>query len=656
MIALLGFSLQLFAVKAYPYPVTVTQPDGSSLTIRLHGDENRSWATTLNGTPVCKGADGFWRVTDSLPQPRVPVAKGLKPEGGSISLFFSTKATVNLRTIVIPVQFRDRKFTVPTPRAAIYNLFNQQYYSENGATGSVLDWFRDNLGTYGNFSFEVCDVVTLPENAAWYGANTNGETDGNLKQLVVQACQAADAAGVDFSRYDFDGDGYVDNVFLLFAGHNEAEGGGDDTLWPQSWNIADQGLTIDGHRISNFSLYSEYSGPSGYQFAGIGTICHEYCHFLGLQDLYDVNDDKEGACNGLFGTLSVMDQGNYNNGGKTPPYLTIFERQMLGLVRTETLRQEQPLTIVPVQSADKAYLIPTGVTGEDFWLEYREGVKWDAYLGGTGLVVYHLDRSTNTAGSMTAKMRWTANAVNACAAHPCVTFVPAGGTAASAADAFFPGPSGVQTLHSAYNFPLLAWNGKGTGLGLLDIARSAAGITCHLVNDQSWDMPVVLDWSITPSQTSALLEWQCDKTGLGQWNLRWGEQNGVDERLVAIGSQTRYLIGALEPGRRYYCELYYTRANVTGKVYRMEFQALDRLSDYPLIGGFDRTWHKGDRFRLFLLNRSDEKAPVTWAINGKTCTDDVYVFEQAGSYRITATILCADGSRETLTKILEVKE
>ena len=95
---------------------------------------------------------------------------------------------------------------------------------------------------------------------------------------------------------------------------------------------------------------------------------------------------------------------------------------------------------------------------------------------------------------------------------------------------------------------------------------------------------------------------------------------------------------------------------MTGKVYRMEFQALDRLSDYPLIGGFDRTWHKGDRFRLFLLNRSDEKAPVTWAINGKTCTDDVYVFEQAGSYRITATILCADGSRETLTKILEVKE
>ena len=656
ILALLAFSLQLFAVKAYPYPITVTQPDGTTLTIRLHGDENRSWATTLAGKPVSKGSDGFWRATDSLPKQRVTEFKRLEPEGGSVSLFFSTKAPVNLRTIVIPVQFRDRRFTVPSPRSAIYNLFNQQYYSENGATGSVLDWFRDNLGSNGNLSFDVCDVVTLPENADWYGANADGETDCNLKQLVVQACRAADAAGVDFSRYDFDGDGYVDNVFLLFAGHNEAEGGGDNTLWPQSWNIADQNLTIDGLRISNFSLYSEYTGPSGYEFAGIGTICHEYCHFLGLYDLYDVNDNQEGQSNGLFGTLSVMDQGNYNNGGKTPPYLTIFERQMLGLLRTETLRQEQQLTIVPVQTAAKAYILPTGVSGEDFWLEYREGTKWDAALGGTGLVVYHLDRSANTAGSMSAKQRWKANAVNACAAHPCVTFVPAGGTAASAADAFFPGPYEVRTIHSAYNFPLLGWDGKGIGLGLLDITRGADGITCRLVNDQSWDMPAVTDWSITPSQTSALLEWQSDKTGAGQWNLRWGERNDVEEHLVAIGSQTRYLIAGLEPGKEYYCELYYTRANVTGKVYRMEFRALARLSDYPLIGGFDRTWHAGERFRLFLLNQTDEKAVVNWTVNGATCTNDVYVFEQAGSYRITATILCDDGSRETLTKILEVKE
>ena len=655
--ALLAFTLQLLAVKAYPYPITVRQPDGTTLRIRLHGDENRSWATTLTGRPVHQGSDGFWRTTDSLPVLRPVEAKRLEPEGGAVAMFFSTKSPVNLKTLVIPVQFRDRKFTVPSPRAAIYNLFNQQYYAENGATGSVLDWLSDNLGPNVNLSFDVCDVVTLPEEAAWYGANGDGVTDRNLKPLVVQACRAADAAGVDFSRYDFDGDGYVDNVFLLFAGHNEAEGGGDNTLWPQAWNIADQNLVIDGMRISNFALYSEYTGPSGYQFAGIGTICHEYCHFLGLQDLYDVNGDKEGVSDGLFGSLSVMDQGNYNNDGRTPPYLTVFERQMLGLIRSEALRQEQPLTVEPVQTATKAYTLPTSTPGEDFWLEYRDGSKWDAHTGGAGLVVYHLDRSTNQAGSMTAKMRWQVNAVNACAAHPCAVFVASGGgTASDVSDAFFPGPANVQTLHSAHTFPLRAWNGKGIGYGLVDIARSAGGITCRLVNDLSWDLPVVEAWSIVPAQTSALLEWASDKTGTGQWNVRWGERTGVESEVVAVTGPTRYLIDGLVPGRDYYCELFYTNWNVTGKVYRMEFRALDRLSDYPLIGGADRTWRTGDHFRLFLLNWTDTEASVSWSVNGVSCTGAEYVFERAGSYRITALILYSDGSRETLTKILEVKE
>ena len=194
LLALLAFSLQLFAVKAWPYPVTVTQPDGTTLVIRIHGDENRSWKTTLDGRPVFQDAQGYWRLTDSLPPRGSARLKALEPEGGAISMFLATKAPVNIRTIVIPVQFRDRKFTVPMPRASIYNLFNQQYYSENGATGSVLDWFRDNLGANAGFSFDVCDVVTLPNDLAWYGANDGGVTDRNLKQLVVQACQAADAA------------------------------------------------------------------------------------------------------------------------------------------------------------------------------------------------------------------------------------------------------------------------------------------------------------------------------------------------------------------------------------------------------------------------------------------------------------------------------
>ncbi len=654
--ALLAFSLQLSAVKARPYPVTVTQPDGTTLTIRIHGDENRSWKTTLDGRPVYQAPDGFWRHTDSLP-PQAGRFKTLEPEGGAVAMFFGTKSPLSVRTLVIPVEFHDRKFTVPSPRASIYNLFNQQYYSEYGATGSVLDWFRDNLGSAGNFSFEVCDVVSLPYDIAWYGANSEGVTDRNIKQMVVHACQAADAAGVDFTRYDFDRDGIVDNVFLLFAGHNEAEGGGDNTLWPQSWNIADLGLSLDGMKISNFSLYSEYSGPSGYQFAGIGTICHEYCHFLGLPDLYDVNGEKEGWSDGLFGSLSVMDQGNYNNDGRTPPYLTVFERQLIGLTTTETIRQERNLLIAPVQQTSTAWLLPTSTAGEDFWLEYRDGTKWDAHIGGAGLVVYHIDKSVNQAGSMTAKTRWITNAVNACSSHPCAMFVASdGGPASEVADAFYPGAKNVRIIHSAETFPLTGWNGKGVGYGLRDIARGADGLSCRIVFDQSWDLPAVTGWSIFPSQTFAQLDWQTDKKDYGQWNIRWGAINSITPTTVVVGSGTSYVFEGLEPGESYYCDLYYTRWNITGKVYHMEFRALSRLSDYPLIGGLDHSWYVGQQFRLFLLNLSDDVASVAWYIDGSQNKADSYVFEKAGSYKISAVLSYRDGSKETLVKILEVKD
>jgi M6 family metalloprotease-like protein len=656
LVAMLSFSLPLKAVKAWPYPIKVTQPDGSTLTILIHGDENRAWKTTTDGRPVFQDADGFWRVTDSLPAP-LSRRKNLDPEGGSLALFMATKALVQVRTIVIPVQFQDRKFTIPSPRNTIYNLFNQQYYSENGATGSVLDWFRDNLGGSNYFSFEVSDVVTLPNTAAWYGANAEGVLDRNIKQMVAHACEAADEAGVDFSRYDFNGDGVVDNVFLFFAGHNEAEGGGDNTLWPQSWNIADQGLSLDGMQISNFSLYSEYTGPSGYQFAGIGTICHEYCHFLGLPDLYDVNDENEGAGPGLFGSLSIMDRGNYNNNGRTPPYLTIFERQIMGLAQSRSIRSAQELQIGPVQHATTAWILPTGNLGEDFWLEYRDGTKWDAYAGGSGLVVYHIDKSNNQAGSMSARMRWTANAVNGSATHPCVRFVSSTGTDPEGVeDAFFPGRKQVKWAHSAYNFPLCGWDGKGIGLGLTDIVRGPEGIECNVMVDESWDLPVMTGYSIIPGQTTAELTWECNKSSTGQWNLRWGALNGVTSQTAVVGSKTSWTFENLEPGEAYYCELFYTHWNVTGRVYRMEFRALNRLSDYPLIGGMDAEWKVGSQIRLFLLNLLEEGAAVTWTVDNEPVNDGLYTFSHAGSYKISAEIAYPDGSREVLTKILEVKE
>lgn len=655
VILLLGSAFQALAVRAYPYPVNFMQPDGSVITLRIHGDESFSWKTTLDGRPVFQDRDGYYKVTDSLPA-STHITKSLVPEGGQLALFLATKTRLDIRTIVIPVQFADRKFTVPSPKVAINKLFNQNGYNDNGATGSVSDYFNDNLSGNCHLAFEVCDVVTLPYEARYYGANEQGSTDFNIRQLVVSACNAAHKAGVDFSKFDFNGDGYVDNVFIIFAGHNEAEGGGDDCIWPQSWNIAGQQLILDGMRISNFSLYSEYSGANGYEFAGIGTICHEYCHFLGLPDLYDVNGDTEGLSEGLGGKLSIMDYGNYNNQGRTPPYLSSFERQLIGVLPVKKVKEETHLSLPPVQEAVYAYQLPSSVYGEDFQIEYRNGAKWDSHIGGQGIIIYHIDKSGNSAGSVSADKRWSINAVNAYAPHPCAHLVFADGeSSGDISDAFFPGHKAMYDIHSAITFPLLGWNGKGIGLGVCNMEISGTGMDCDIVYDNSWDLPVITNLTITPGQTSAELQWESDKSSKdGQWIVEWSAYNSIKKEVLAVIGDTNCTLEGLIPGTSYTCKVYFSKWNVSGKPVTMQFEAIKKLNSFPLIGGADARYMAGDVFRLIVLNLEDE-AKVDWYIDGKACREESFTFTESGKYLISAILRYNDGTEETLTKILDVK-
>ena len=163
-------------------------------------------------------------------------------------------------------------------------------------------------------------------------------------------------------------------------------------------------------------------------------------------------------------------------------------------------------------------------------------------------------------------------------------------------------------------------------------------------------------WSIVPGQTSALLTWEADKNAGGEWNIIWGGSNLVTEQHVTVGSRTSFLFEDLEPDESYYAELYYTLQNLEGKHYRMDFRSVRRLSDYPLIGGVEQGCRAGEPVYLSVLNLLETNAQVSWFINGSSIKDPLFSFEKAGSYKIEAVIAYSDGSRETLTKILEVRE
>lgn len=670
-------TLEAAGVRSAPYPVKVFQPDGSYIMLKITGDESFSYKTTLDGHIVAQAADGYYYYADfnsgilNISDKRVDLypnggyAKSIptieyQPKRHIISDSFKnflasdplTRAERTIRTLVIPVQFSDLKFTTPSIRSRLFNLFNQVNYSEGGATGSVREYFRDNLGDRYDLTFVVTDPVTLPNGYRYYGEHTATSSDSNVKEMVAQACAMVDNK-VNFANFDADGDGVVDNVFIIFAGYNEAEGGGDATIWPQSWNISSSELVFDGKKISNFSCYSEFSGSSGGNFAGIGSICHEYCHMLGLMDMYDVNGETEGYTPLLLGSLSIMDSGNYNNGGKTPPYLTVFEREMLGAVSTSRLYGAADIELLPVYQERTAYVIPALSNGEYFYLEYRDGTGWDAYAGGDGLVVYHIDKSYRSACSMSARMRWNNNAVNGCSAHPCARpLSSSGGSYSDVSTLFFPGTDNVTHIHSSYSFPLLDWSGKGLGYGIVNIHKGSAGMLLEIVVDNGWDTPVVSEYSIEPQQRAALLQWSTDKDEFrGNWNIVWSLENSVyADTSVVAATQREYLFTNLTPGSKYNCSLFYSRNNIVGKSYQMSFSTKEMFSIFPMIADMDKSYKVGDEIHLTLLNIAEEVTSIRWIVNGVEVPDGKMKFEQSGAFEIKAEITYPDNSIETITK------
>ena len=435
------------AVPAYPYPATVKQPDGTTLTTLLKGDEFYHYYTTADGIPIVKDENGifnyakidsrgsksdtrikardaalrspaernFIRELDKTPdfttinkQKRVVRKAPAGTEVTSSSNQFPR--TGSPRSLVILVNFSDLSFVTPNPNIAFTDKLNEEGYSKNGGTGSARDYFRDNsMGTF-TPQFDVVGPYTLLKPYSYYGENDTNGQDKDPIQMIVDACQAANEAGVDFSIYDSDNDGIVDNIFVYYAGHNEAERAPANRVWPHRWGIYPTSMysngnyagtvasvTFDGKRIEDYATTSELRGSSGTNMAGIGTFTHEFGHVLGLADMYATNN----ADHHTLSNWNIMDGGAYLNLGRTPPAYNAFERFQLGYLTPTLLNTPLNLMLNPLLTSNQAYLIsPTETHNlnpaspaptEFFLLENRQKTGWDAYLPGRGMLIYRIN-------------------------------------------------------------------------------------------------------------------------------------------------------------------------------------------------------------------------------------------------------------------------
>lgn len=496
------------SVPAKREPFTVTQPDGTDLTVMLRGDERSHFLLTEDGyflieTEVgsyeyaAPAADGSMLGTGIAARNAAQrtaadkryltaftpetVAKTLTARqqarskapmrGPGLYQGSSFPKKGEQKGLVILVEFSDVAFgdknSSQYQGVDAYEYFSEMLNKEGfdtfGGTGSARDWFIENSQGQFKPQFDVFGPVKLDNNVAYYGANDFYGNDKNAHMMVLEACAALDET-VDFSQYDRDGDGNVDNVYVFYAGYGEADGGGATTVWPHSWELSSGGIapkdrTFDGVRVDKYACSNE-TDRSARRPDGIGTFVHEFSHVLGLPDLYSTVE------NSAFtpGAFSVMDYGLYNNNGRTPPNYSAFERYAFDWLTPEQFERIGDYTLENLAQSNKAYIIKTERENEYFLLENRQNSGWDAYIPGSGMLVWHVDYNERI---------FTQNTVNNTPSHQYVDLVEADNrqTTYTQPGDPFPGTSKKTEFGFETTPSLKSWGGKSTGVEISAIAE-----------------------------------------------------------------------------------------------------------------------------------------------------------------------------------------
>lgn len=458
-------------------------------------------------------------------------------------------------------------FSHPDPRSLFDDMLNKPGFDTDGATGSVRDYFLDSSSGCYDLTFDVFGPVELEKDISFYGQNFPGG-DLNAWNMVVEACRQLDDV-IDFTRYDYDQDGAVDNIYVFYAGLGEANGGEAYTIWQHAAEvetIAGREFFFDGMRVNRYAcsnelkpIYDAATQTREMHLEGIGVVCHEFTHVLGFPDLYDVESS------GQFtpASWSLMDIGSYNNNSRTPPAFSAYERMSMGWLAPQTLSVQPADVCLPAIRSNTALLIPTEQgEGEYFVLENRQHEGWDAYLPGHGMLVWHITYN---------QQLWDHNRVNASSLQG-IDLVEADNVRNEETrdgDAF-PGTAGI-TAFSAATIPALTDNaGRDLGFQLTQITETDGEIRFK-VNGGEPTLPAVSGVEITDLQPTAFtMRWEACP-GATAYEVEAGtEVNGELHYLEAYHplrtQQTSCDIVGLTPAATYLVRVRALNASETGAV------------------------------------------------------------------------------------------
>lgn len=432
-----------FAIPAKKSWKVVSQSDGTTIKVSQAGDEHLHYYITEDNVPIYKAADNRYcyltiengklhnsgvlahesaarsakelqvmnTIHDLAPIARQMAAKKRSaakrcvrpdrlPSKDDISVFKGSK-----KALVILAAFSDKSFSKGDDAIVKFydEVLNQEGYSQNGAAGSVHDYFKDMSRGEFDLTFDIVGPVKVSKSATYYGGPSPimGGTD-HIGEFITEAIKKADEkCDIDWKKYDWDDDGEVEQVFVLYAGYGQATGGPTGTIWPNAWTLDEAlqnsdgngGFSIDGVFINQYACSNELYLDSGTVPMGLGVFCHEFSHCMGLPDMYDTNYGSTPT----MGDWDLLAGGSYNGPhgiGWCPAGWTSYERAYAGWLELTELKAGDIIKgMTSLEEADgKAYVIYNDNHKDEYYLlENHKGMGWDKYTPENGLLIIHVD-------------------------------------------------------------------------------------------------------------------------------------------------------------------------------------------------------------------------------------------------------------------------
>ena len=377
---------------------TITLNDGTKVEVSLIGDEfMHYWQDAYGNKYVPTGEANVFKLADASAvsnlttralarKAHVTARRSARLKSNNSTDVFKGKK----KGLVILVEFTDVKFKNSDSPTLFNRISNEEGYNEGFFQGSVKDYFLAQSRGQFELDFDVVGPVKLAHNMKYYGGNDSNGYDLHPEEMIVEACKGIDSK-VDFSKYDWDGDGEVDQVYVIYAGYGEADSGKENTIWPHEWQLsgASQSMILDGVKVDTYACSSELNGAG--EIGGIGTMCHEFSHCMGIPDMYDTGYSG----NFGMGPFDLMDYGAYNEDGYKPCGYTAYERMISGWIDPIEVRKGAELSVTGMKAlteGGEAYkLINSGNEDEYFLVENRQFSGWDESLPQSGVLITHVD-------------------------------------------------------------------------------------------------------------------------------------------------------------------------------------------------------------------------------------------------------------------------